>query len=92
MNKLDLYSYKFFENDIICFPSFTSTTINENLNFKPSNNAKKINNINVIGDRNYVKMIIYYNPEGKCIPQGIGVSEESKCSNEKGYYYFLLLF
>ena len=92
MNKLDLYSYKFFENDIICFPSFTSTTINENLNFKPSNNAKKINNINVIGDRNYVKMIIYYNPEGNCIPQGIDVSEESKYSNEKGYYYFLLLF
>ena len=75
----------------ICFPSFTSTTINENLNFKPSNNAKKINNINVIGDRNYVKMIIYYNPEGKCIPR-IDVSEESKYSNGKGYYYFLLLF
>jgi len=37
-------------------------------------------------------MIIYYNPEGKCIPQGIDVSEESKYSNEKGYYYFLLLF
>ena len=44
MNKLDLYSYIFSENDIICFPSFTSTTINQNLKFKPSKNAKNINN------------------------------------------------
>ena len=39
---IDLYSYQFCENDIICFPSFTSTTLDEKLNFKPSNNSKKI--------------------------------------------------
>ena len=92
MNKLDLYSYIFNENDIICFPSFTSTTINENLNFKPSKNAKKINNIVNIGDKNYVKMIISYNPEGYCVPQGLDISEESKYSKEKEILLFPFTF
>ena len=35
MDKLELYSYKFSENDIICFPSFTSTTLKKSLNFVP---------------------------------------------------------
>ena len=42
MNRLDLYSYQFCENDIICFPSFTSTTVLENYDFKPGENAKKL--------------------------------------------------
>ena len=92
MNKLDFYSYIFNENDIICFPSFTSTTIKENLNFKPSKNAKKINNIGEIGDKNYVKMIITYNPEGFCVPQGLDVSEESKYSKEKEILLFPFTF
>ena len=92
MNKLDLYSYIFNENDIICFPSFTSTTINENLNFKPSKNAKNINNIGELGDKNYVKMIISYNPEGYCVPQGLDISEESKYSKEKEILLFPFTF
>ena len=42
MNRLDLYSYPFCENDIICFPSFTSTTVLENYDVKPGENAKKL--------------------------------------------------
>ena len=44
IDRLDLYSYQFSEKDIICFPSFTSTTIDNNLNFIPSDNANLINN------------------------------------------------
>ena len=92
MDILDLYSYKFCENDIICFPSFTSTTLDENLNFKPSKKAIKINNIKDMSEPNYVKMIISYDPEGKCIPQGLDVSEESKLSKEKEILLFPFTF
>ena len=91
MDRLDLYSYQFCENDIICFPSFTSTTLNENLNFKPTNNSKKINN-NEIDEKSYIKMIISYNPQGECIPQGLDVSNESKCSLEKEILLFPFTF
>ena len=92
MDKLDLYSYIFCENDIICFPSFTSTTLNENLNFQPSNNAKKVNNIGELEEKSYVKMIISYEPKGYCIPQGLDVSEESQFSYEKEILLFPFTF
>ena len=91
MDRLDLYSYQFCENDIICFPSFTSTSLNENLNFKPTNNSKKINN-NEIEEKNFVKMIISYNPQGECIPQGLDVTNESKYSHEKEILLFPFTF
>ena len=89
LSKLDLYSYKFCENDIICFPSFTSTSICENLNFNPSENANKINNNE---DKDFVKMIISYNPIGNCVPQGLDVSEESQYSYEKEILLFPFTF
>ena len=92
MDKLDLYSYKFSENDIICFTSFTSTTLNEKLNFEQSNNAKKINKIEELEEKNYVKMIISYNPGDNCVPQGLDVSEESKFLNEKEVLLFPFTF
>ena len=92
MDRLDLYSYRFSENDIICFQSFTSTTLKENLNFKPSKNAKNINNIGDIEEKNFVKMFISYNPSGYCIPQGLDVSEESQFSNEKEILLFPFTF
>ena len=90
LSKLDLYSYKFCENDIICFPSFTSTSICENFNFNPSENANKINNNEE--DKDFVKMIISYNPVGNCIPQGLDVSEESQYSYEKEILLFPFTF
>ena len=91
MDRLDLYSYQFCENDIICFPSFTSTTLDEKLNFIPSDNAVKINN-EQIEEKSYVKMIINYKPEGKCIHQGLDISDESQISDEKEILLFPFTF
>ena len=82
IDRLDLYSYQFCENDIICFTSFTSTTLKKNLNFQPTDNANLINN-DQIEEKGYVKMIITYDPKGICASPGIDVSEESSYSDEK---------
>ena len=91
MDRLDLYSYQFSEKDIICFPSFTSTTLKKELNFEPSNNANKINN-DQIEEKGYIKMIIKYDPHGKCQPQGLDVSDESQFSEEKEILLFPFTF
>ena len=91
MQRLDLYDYQFSENDIICFPSFTSTTINENLNFKITNNNKKINN-NQIEEKSYIKMIIKYEPKGDCCVQGVDISDISKVKKEKEVLLFPFTF
>ena len=91
MERLDLYSYQFCENDIICFPSFTSTTLDQNLNFIPSNNANLINNDH-IEEKSFVKMIITYDPKGKCVPQCVDISDESQVSNEKEILFFPFSF
>ena len=90
ISRLDLYSYQFCENDIICFPSFTSTTYDEKLNLKPSKNSKKINN-EEIGEKSFVKMIITYNPQGVCQPQGVDISDKSHY-NEKEILLFPFTF
>ena len=92
MERLDLYFYQFCENDIICFPSFTSTTIDKNLNFQPTNNAININNNGQLEEKGYVKMIISYDPKGECIPQGLDVSSESVYSEEKEILLFPFTF
>ena len=91
MDRLELYSYQFSENDIICFPSFTSTTLKKSLNFVPSKNANKINN-EQYEEKGYVKMIIRYEPHGTCQPQGIDISDESKHSDEKEILLFPFTF
>ena len=91
MDRLDLYAYQFCEGDIICFTSFTSTTIKKDLKFKSTSISKKINNNNN-EEKSYVKMIISYNPKGKCVPQGLDVSNESIYSNEKEILLFPFTF
>jgi hypothetical protein len=91
MDRLELYSYQFSENDIICFPSFTSTTLKKTLNFVPSKNANTINN-EQYGEKEYVKMIIRYEPHGTCQPQGIDISDESRHSDEKEILLFPFTF
>ena len=66
IDRLDLYWYQFCENDIICFTSFASTTINENLNFEHSKNAKKVNKN--LEDKSFARMIITYNPTKEDAP------------------------
>ena len=90
IDRLDLYSYQFCENDIICFTSFTSTTINENLNFEPSNNAKIVNDN--LKDKSFAKMIITYNPTKEDSPQGVDVSNLSFYSGEKEFLLFPFTF
>ena len=90
IDRLDLYSYQFCENDIICFTSFTSTTINENLNFEPSNNAKIVNDN--LKDKSFAKMIITYNPMKEDSPQGVDVSNLSFYSDEKEFLLFPFTF
>ena len=58
MNYLDLCSYCLSENDVICYPSFTSTTTKKNLNFESTANAKTVNK--TLDDAIHVKMIFYY--------------------------------
>jgi len=77
ISRLDLYSYQFCENDIICFPSFTSTTFDEKLNFIPTENANKINN-DEIDEKSHAKMIITYNPQGNCQPQSVDISDKAQ--------------
>jgi hypothetical protein len=91
IDRLDLYSYQFCENDIICFTSFTSTTLKKNLDFKPTGNANLINN-DQIEEKGYVKMIITYDPKGKCESPGLDVSEESSFSDEKEVLLFPFTF
>ena len=77
--------------DIICFPSFTSTTLKSNLNFIPSPNANLINN-DQIEEKGYAKMLITYDPKGKCEPQGLDISDESEFSDEKEVLLFPFTF
>ena len=91
IDRLDLYSYQFCENDIICFTSFTSTTLKKNLDFQPTNNANLINN-DQIEEKGYVKMIITYDPKGKCESPGLDISEESSFSDEKEVLLFPFTF
>ena len=91
MDRLDLYSYEFCENDIICFPSFTSTTLKKDLNFQPTQNAKKINNQQA-DKKHYVKMIITYDPIGTCVPQCIDITDEAIHKKEKEVLLFPFTF
>ena len=91
MERLDLYSYQFCENDIICFTSFTSTTLDQNLNFVPSNNANLVNNDN-IEEKSFVKMIITYDPKGECVPQCLDILMNRKFLMKKKSYFSLLHF
>ena len=91
LDRLDLYCYEFLENDIICFPSFTSTTIDKDLNYENTNKSKKINN-NQLEQKSFVKMIITYDPKGKCEPQGLDISDKSQYSYEKEILLFPFTF
>ena len=91
LDRLDLYSYQFCENDIICFPSFTSTTLDKNLNFEITDNSNLINN-DQIEEKSFVKMIINYDPKGKCEPQGLYISDEFQDSDEKEVLLFPFTF
>jgi hypothetical protein len=71
-SKLDFYLYKINLNHIICFPSITSTTINKEKVFHPTQNAQKMNNIAPSDDNILdVKMIFNYKHKPGYISPGI---------------------
>jgi len=90
MSIFDFYLYYLSLNDIICLPSFTSTTVLKNLNFKNTFNAKIVNNSK--NSDFHIKMIFkYYYDYGNVSP-GIFIRDESKYSNEEEVLLFPFTF
>ena len=80
MNDFDLSLYYLSYNDVICLPSFTSTTLSKTLNFESTKNAKIINNTS---QYDYpVKMVFRYKYKQGNISPGILIMNESQISDE----------
>ena len=82
LNPLDFYTYTLSEKEIICFPSFTSTSLKLDNTFSVTCNGKEVNNIDDKDCIN-VKMIFHYIYEKDCISPGIDVSSDSVFKGEK---------
>ena len=81
LNPLDFYTYTLSEKEIICFPSFTSTSLKLDNKFIPT--KKGIQDNKIVEDCINVKMIFHYIYEKDCISPGIDVSSYSKHKKEK---------
>ena len=81
LNPLDFYTYTLSEKEIICFPSFTSTSLKLDNKFIPTKKGKEVNKI--VEDCINVKMIFHYIYEKDCISPGIDVSSDSVFKGEK---------
>ena len=91
LNKLDFYTYTLSEKEIICFPSFTSTSLKLDNDFNTTSNGL---NVNKIDNKDFinVKMIFHYKYEKDCISPGIDVSSDSVCPWEKEVILFPFTF
>ena len=82
LNELDFYVYTLSEGEIICFPSFTSTSrnINEVFNISPesiiSNNIDLDNSI-------IVRMLFHYHYKEGNVSPGVDIDDISTCRGEK---------
>ena len=81
LNQLDFYTYTLSEKEIICFPSFTSTSLKLDNKFIPT--KKGIQDNKIVEDCINVKMIFHYIYEKDCISPGIDVSSDSVFKGEK---------
>ena len=81
LNPLDFYTYTLSEKEIICFPSFTSTSLKLDNTFSVTCNGKEVNKIDDKDCIN-VKMIFHYIYEKDCISPGIDVSSYSVFEGE----------
>ena len=81
LNPLDFYTYTLSEKEIICFPSFTSTSLKLDNTFSVTSNGKEVNKID---DKDCidVKMIFHYIYEKDCISPGIDVTSYSVFKGE----------
>ena len=82
LNPLDFYTYTLSEKEIICFPSFTSTSLKLDNTFSVTSNGKEVNKIDDKDCIN-VKMIFHYIYEKGCISPGIDVSSDAVFKGEK---------
>ena len=74
LNELDYYVYTLSEGEIICFPSFTSTSTISNNPFSPTPGALKLNGIDP-NTCKFVKMIFHYYYKKGNISPGIYVDD-----------------
>ena len=81
LNPLDFYTYTLSEKEIICFPSFTSTSLKLDNKFIPT--KKGIQDNKIVEDCINVKMIFHYIYEKDCISPGIDVSSDAVFKGEK---------
>ena len=90
MNILDLNLYALSLKDVICLPSFTSTTLKKTLNFQSTKNAKIVNNTST--NDLPVKMIFNYKYVYGNVSPGIYISKYSQVSTEEEVILFPFTF
>ena len=88
INQYDLENYFLAEGNIICLPSFTSTSFKKG--FEPTNIALKINHL--YDTKILLKMKISYTPQNNVIPQGMILKEFSSNPNEDEVLLFPFIF
>ena len=82
LNELDFYAYTFSEGEIICFPSFTSTSRNINEVFHIPLESIISNNID-LDNSIIVRMLFHYHYEEGKVSPGVDIDDISTCRGEK---------
>lgn len=89
INKYDLNLYQISQHNIICFPSFTSTSINKN--FSTTKKAKKVNQIN-LNEEVELLLIIKYHHNPSYSNQGMVLNGFSVNQHEEEILLFPFTF
>ena len=82
LNELDFNVYTFSEGEIICFPSFTSTSRNINNEFHISSESILSNKID-LDNSIKVRMLFHYHYKEGNVSPGVDIDDISSCSGEK---------
>ena len=90
INEFDLNIYQMAKGDIICFPSFTSTSINQN--FEPTFKALEVNNIDNKNENFKLIFNMEYIYEPGNISPGINIKNFSQFKNEEEILLFPFTF
>ena len=88
INDVDLNFYYMSIGNVICFPSFTSTSLK--IGFSTTNNALKINKINK--EKIEIEMILEYKHYSNNISPGVIIGDLSYYKNEKEVLLFPFTF
>jgi hypothetical protein len=88
VNEYNLNNFHMSKNNIICFPSFSSSSFNNK--FETTNNAKKVNNISENDIK--IKMKLIYNHNSNNVPIGMILKEFSIAQHENEVLLFPFTF